>query len=1450
MLESAPHTMVNTTDEIDDFDDFDIDPFDDAALQQIQELETELTSAPAPPAQAIPPQSIASSIFSAVGTASKGALGSRTTLPPRTSSFGSGFVSQNQSQSASQIHSAKPAGPSRSSLPGQSRFTSSGNAPSQQLPSSSSGARQMTLFGKPAVASSPSRPAKVVTQSPGHITLSSQSAAFDSTTSPGQSFAKARTKQWDREAYLNRENAKNRDKTGSLSAIDVDALDFDDGDDEFGSGGVNWDDKSAYTNVSVPEPAKRELPAVQPRKFQIDREAAETWIYPTNMEKRNYQYNIVQKALFNNVLVALPTGLGKTFIAAVVILNFFRWYPEGKIIFMAPSRPLVDQQKTACHRICGLPWDCAIDLTGSTARARRNDFWQTKRIFYMTPQTFENDLRNGSCDPRDVVCVVVDEAHKAKGRYAYGNVIGLLMEINPHFRVLGLSATPGKDSDSVQEVVDQLHINEIEIRTEEALDVRQYVFRKREEIVNVPMGPDLNRIKAAWAKLMQVHMDPLIKSGLLRPQDPVFLHHFAVNAIARDRSKMQILGKQPHLRANISELAHMALSMQYLMEQSPTMFFERLKERAAGVSVNGKKSGTTKQRIYANTNTTFRDIMRDLEMMQDDKGRVLHPKMVKLKDVLLDHFDQHAIDQLHQSDAIRESGRTVLGGTPSSSGATSETRVMVFCSYRECCNELVRYLNDCGLRATHFVGQSRDNKGNKGMSQREQEQVIQDFKKGVYNVLVATQIGEEGLDIGSVDLTACYEAVKDSIRMLQRIGRTGRKREGKIVVLMSEGREQHAWQHSKDNYRAVQKEIEAKLVVELFDDVDRMVPKDITPRPVLKAVEQPEFQPEMVADHKAAASRKTVKRSKPKKDPRRNMPEGALEGFLKASSLAKKKKTAASRKRKTGAGSDSELGSDDDDGVEGEANESHSQRIKRLIAQDSDEDSDKENSSMSLSRANSKGKQRARRISGITLDISPPSSPTFNIASPLPRSTPAKSLSKSTSPLPTSSDSASKPRKTLGAGLRRSVETSGNGQHSNSPAGCSRKPVEMGDEFDRMEVDFLQDFDTQAVLADIEKTVDELARLPDELTKRPESSPPSRFIPIARPRRPHPIMLALEAEEELNGILIDGDKDDPGYVDGKRAGGGKELDTSTSTRDPTQMSSPSKSLMGPPDSVPRGPGPSRRGRPVAAATEVPSPEGALLSSPIKSLPLRRGRLVKGAISTTPSPTKGSDVSGTKQVKRRKVHILDDEEKAKSTSAAVQSGRNSSKAKGKEKGKSKKRKITNSPTSRALFQWEAERSTDESVHGEQDEDDSGIGSSDEDDTDRAAVGDFIPTQAPRGYNQQSIYLQSMLSQAAPAEFQRFNRAPFPGIGGRFGVPPPPPLSNESGVNTSPVTPRRRGQGHAFTHHHNHHHRAIPSSESRRGGLDSDRYSEDSFVVNDDEDIVYDSDSDGLPDSSQF
>lgn len=120
----------------------------------------------------------------------------------------------------------------------------------------------------------------------------------------------------------------------------------------------------------------------------------------------------------------------------------------------------------------------------------------------MTPQTLDNDLKTDNCDPRDIVLLVVgtsatlallawsmtdsfvlDEAHKGSGEYAYARVVRFLMAKNPYFRVLALTATPGRTPEATQAIVDALHISRIELRDEQSLDIRAYINEKVRRIL-------------------------------------------------------------------------------------------------------------------------------------------------------------------------------------------------------------------------------------------------------------------------------------------------------------------------------------------------------------------------------------------------------------------------------------------------------------------------------------------------------------------------------------------------------------------------------------------------------------------------------------------------------------------------------------------------------------------------------------------------------------------------------------------------------------------------------------------------------------------------------------------------------------------------------------------------------------------------------------------------------
>ena len=125
------------------------------------------------------------------------------------------------------------------------------------------------------------------------------------------------------------------------------------------------DERSPALNASISFSSHASLTRNRDAIAGFDETKGDTWIYPTNLPLRDYQFNIAQKALYNNTLVCLPTGLGKTFIAAVLMYNFYRWYPGGRIVFMAPTKPLVAQQIEACFKVMGIPQSDMSEMTGT-----------------------------------------------------------------------------------------------------------------------------------------------------------------------------------------------------------------------------------------------------------------------------------------------------------------------------------------------------------------------------------------------------------------------------------------------------------------------------------------------------------------------------------------------------------------------------------------------------------------------------------------------------------------------------------------------------------------------------------------------------------------------------------------------------------------------------------------------------------------------------------------------------------------------------------------------------------------------------------------------------------------------------------------------------------------------------------------------------------------------------
>ncbi|NXD30352.1 FANCM protein, partial [Spelaeornis formosus] len=537
--------------------------------------------------------------------------------------------------------------------------------------------------------------------------------------------------------------------------------------------------------------------------------AGSIWIYPTNLPVRPYQERMARAALLANTLVCLPTGLGKTFVAAVVMYNFYRWFPSGKLFPNAMSV-----------------------FPGGTQALGRRELWSSKRVFFLTPQIMVNDLSRGTCPAMEIKCLVIDEAHKALGNHAYCQVVRELSKYTNQFRVLALSATPGSDTKAVQQVISNLLIAQIEMCAEDSPEIQPYSHERLVEKIVVPLGEELVEIQNTYIKVLEAFAGRLIQVGVLSRRDIPNLSKYQI-ILARDQFRKNPSAQNAGIHQGIIEgdfalcisLYHGYELLLQMGIRSLFIYLEGIMDGSKGLSRTKSELGRSEDfmKLYQQLQGLFSDtaltpgsgsVGRSTTALEKKKEFVYsHPKLKKLEEIVIEHF---------KSWKQRCSG---------DEGSPGDTRVMIFSSFRDSVQEIAEMLARLrpAVRAMTFVGHS-SGKSTKGFTQKEQLEVVRRFREGGYNTLVSTCVGEEGLDIGEVDLIVCFDAQRSPVRLVQRMGRTGRRRRGRIVLILAQGREERTYNQSQCNKRSIHKAISGNKTLRFYQHSPRMVPEGIDPK--------------------------------------------------------------------------------------------------------------------------------------------------------------------------------------------------------------------------------------------------------------------------------------------------------------------------------------------------------------------------------------------------------------------------------------------------------------------------------------------------------------------------------------------------------------------------------------------------------------------------------------------
>ncbi len=447
------------------------------------------------------------------------------------------------------------------------------------------------------------------------------------------------------------------------------------------------------------------------------------YIQKNSIEKRDYQVNLANQAIKENCIVVLPTGLGKTAVALHVIAEYLS-KGTGGVLFLAPTRVLVHQHYEFLKS--NLTLDDISLITGEDPIQKRTKLWNNS-IICATPEITKNDLDRQIVSPKQFNLVIFDEVHRTVGDYAYSGIAERLD--NSPVRIIGMTATLPSEKEKATEILTRLKISSVAERTEDSPDVKPYIQETHTEWINVELPPELKSIQTLLKLALDERYDTLQKNGIKLAEQQ------SLSALLRIRQFVLNQNRRSAKPLFTAIRIHYALN---LLEAHGITPFLKFCERA-----QAKKGVGVKELFEVDPNFT-----RAVHLAKEAQSRgIEHSKIPKLKEII----------------------ESVPG------------KALIFTSYRDSVDLIFNKLTEMGVSAGILIGKA----GETGLKQKKQIETVQKFRDGLFQVLVATRVGEEGLDIAEVNQVIFYDNVPSSIRFVQRRGRTGRKDTGKLVVLIA-----------------------------------------------------------------------------------------------------------------------------------------------------------------------------------------------------------------------------------------------------------------------------------------------------------------------------------------------------------------------------------------------------------------------------------------------------------------------------------------------------------------------------------------------------------------------------------------------------------------------------------------------------------------------------------------
>lgn len=493
-------------------------------------------------------------------------------------------------------------------------------------------------------------------------------------------------------------------------------------------------------------------------------------IKENEVEKREYQDHLSEVGYENSSLIVLPTGTGKTIVTLRITAERLINEYGGTSLLLAPTKPLVEQHYETYSDLLDIMNDNIIKFTGDVRPEERKQIWEDEpSVVIATPQVIENDLISNRISLENVIHLTFDECHRATGEYSYVYIAEKYIEQRDETLITGLSASPGDTKEDILNICNNINVDSIEIVTEEDPMIEPYIYETNIETRFIDISEE---ILDARDLLQEVYKDRL---------EDLYEEDFVDS-----RSKTLSQGKLNRARGKI----------QQEMQKGNDDAYQSMSVWAEAMKINRAVELIETQGVDA-----FLDYYNRLEeeLRSEDSSRAVERLVADTK-------VQKAVRKAREFEGNYEK-IDVLKSELVNSVKMKDGKALVFTKSRDTVEALSEKLSS-DFDVGRLVGQS-DTKNSDGMTQEEQKKAVRKFSSKEYEVLISTQIGEEGLDISEVDLVVFYEPATKGIEQVQRQGRTGRTQEGRVIMLIgNDTRDVGMYYKSKNNVEQMKSDVE------------------------------------------------------------------------------------------------------------------------------------------------------------------------------------------------------------------------------------------------------------------------------------------------------------------------------------------------------------------------------------------------------------------------------------------------------------------------------------------------------------------------------------------------------------------------------------------------------------------------------------------------------------------